>query len=74
VFARANHVADGKDNLVTEQPASDSPQTGTDRRSAGLDDSPLLAFERQFNAISAELPVIESSGRRGRSHAQSPND
>ena len=72
MFACGNHVAKWQDNLVTEQPASDSSQTGTDQRPVDLDDSPLLALERQFNAISAELLVIELAGRRGRSRAAQP--
>jgi hypothetical protein len=80
----ATHV----DNLVTGQPASDSPHTGTDQRPAGLattsptDDRPLLELERQFNAVFAELHVAksrmaeshmaESLGRRGRCCAGPP--
>ena len=61
----------GKDNLVTERtrairPTSDcSPDTSAGRPSVGSataspgDDSPLLALEKQFNAITAELLALE---------------
>ena len=61
----------GKDDLVTERtsairPTSDcSPDTSAGQLSVGSataspgDDSPLLALERQFNAISAELLAVE---------------
>jgi hypothetical protein len=61
----------GKDDLVTERtsairPTSDcSPDTSAGQQSVGCatalpaDDSPLLALEKQFNAISAELLAVE---------------
>lgn len=71
----------GKDDLVTERtsairPTSDcSPETGVGQLSVGsattspAGDSPLLALEQQFNAISAELLAVERLRRdQKRSH------
>jgi len=70
----ANCRRNGKDDLVTERtsgrPTSDySPETSPDQLSVGsttapsADDSPLLALEQQFNAISAELLAMEQLRR-----------
>lgn len=66
----------------TIRPTSDcSPDTSAGRLSVGSataslgDDSPLLALEKQFNAISAELLAVERLRRNQRYHgpaAQSP--
>lgn len=81
------HIADGrkngKDDLVTERistsrPTSGySPQTSPDQLSVGttaaslVDDSPLLALEKQFNAISAELLAVQRL-RRNQTGSRSP--
>jgi hypothetical protein len=64
---------------VTEQPASDRPQTSSDlpladsRTTPEADDSPLLALEKQFDVISAELLAAKSAGaHRARRPAQPP--
>lgn len=64
---------------MTNQPASDRPQTSPDlplaesRTTPEPDDSPLLALEKQFNVISAELLVAQSAGaHRARRRAQPP--
>jgi hypothetical protein len=57
-----------QDEPVTDQPLSDGPQISTDLQLAGprttpeADDSPLLALERRFNIISAELLAVQSAG------------
>jgi hypothetical protein len=70
-WAHAEGPNNGKDDLVTERtsairPTSDySPETSAGQLSVGsatappADDSPLLALEKQFNAISAELLAME---------------
>jgi hypothetical protein len=81
------HIADGlkngKDDLVTERisasrPTSDyTPQLSPDQLSVGsatappANDSPLLALEKQFNAISAELLAVQRL-RRDQKRAHGP--
>ena len=71
VFPCREGPTPGNDDVVTEQtsairPRSDcSPDTSAGRLSVGSatassgDDSPLLALEKQFNAITAELLALE---------------
>jgi hypothetical protein len=57
-----------QDKSVTDQPSGDWPQTSTDlllagsRTTAEADDWSLLALERQFNVIYAELVAAQSAG------------
>ncbi len=78
----------GKDDLVTKRTSAISltgdcsPDTSAGQLSVGSataspgDDSPLLALEKQFNAISAELLAVERLHRDQKSYhgpaAQSP--
>jgi hypothetical protein len=87
------HIVDGrkngKDDLVTERISAScprsgySPQISADELSVGtatassVDDSPLLALEKQFNAISAELLAVQRLHRnqnRYRSPAAHPSE
>jgi hypothetical protein len=58
----------GKEDLVTERTSAISPTSGCSPETSSVtaspaDDSPLLALEKQFNAISAELLAVERQCR-----------
>ena len=82
-MAARPHIVDGrkngKDDLVTERISASgySPQISADQLSAGtatassVDDSPLLALEKQFDAISAELLAVQRL-RRNQNRSRTP--